>query len=212
MEGMMMRLEEKFPNMRDAVLLAEIERCAVVRHLLTGDIYLAQGEKIGMVPLVLSGMLKVILEDESDREIMLYEVNPGESCAVVWQGIFSDGMRMPATIVAEEPTSILAIPENAARDWIGRYPAWTQFAFKEINHRMDDVLDLVKQLSFCNNDDRILDHLKKKALVHGTADLALTHSELARELGTVREVVSRRLKVLEKRGLLQMGRGKIHIN
>ncbi len=212
MEGMMLSLEEKFPTIRDTALLAEIERCAVVRHLPTGDIYLAQGEKIGMVPLVLSGMLKVVLEDNSDREIMLYEVNPGESCAVVWQGIFSEDKRMPATIFAEENTAVLAIPESDARDWFLRYPSWAEFALKEFNHRMDDVMNLVKHLIFCNNDDRILDHLKKKALVHGTADLALTHSELARELGTVREVVSRRLKVLEKRGLLQMGRGKIHIN
>ena len=159
---MMVSLEEKFPALRDAVLLAEIERCAVVRHLLRGDIYLAQGEKIGMVPLVLSGMLKVVLEDKSDKEIMLYEVNPGESCAVVWQGIFSEIKRMPATIVAEEDTEILAIPESEARDWFLRYPSWAQFALKEFNHRMNDMTDLVKHLIFCNNDDRILDHLKKK--------------------------------------------------
>lgn len=212
MEGMMKQFMAIFPELRDEALLLELEHVGVLRQISANDVYLAQGELIGLIPMVLSGILKVVLEDDSDREIMLYEVNPGESCAVVWQGIFSHCKRIPATIVAEEDAVVLLVPENMARDWIARYPDWAAFAFKEMNHRMDDVMDLVKHLIFCNNDDRIIDHLKKKALLHGTSDLVLTHSELARELGTVREVISRRLKVLEKKGLLEMGRGKIHLN
>lgn len=212
MEGMMMRLQARFPQVRDAHLLQEIEHHGMVLHLNAGEIYLGQGEKVGLLPLLLEGRLKVLLEDTSDRELMLYEVNPGESCAAVWFAIYTENQRMPASILVEEDAEVLVIPKAFAIDWVNRYHDWAALAFQEMRLRMHDVVDVVKHLIFCNNDDRILDHLKKKALTHGTMVLALTHSELARELGTAREVVSRRLKVLEKKGLLQMSRGKIEIH
>lgn len=204
------RFRDLFPPIaNDAALMSYVEASTSMTSLTAGKVICHQGDTCSNLALLLSGSARVFKLAESGREITLYRVDPGECCILTASCILS-GRAFPAYASVEQPLDAILIPAGRVVDWIASSAVWREFLWGLLAERLGDVIDLVEEVAFRRMDERLADHLAIHAAQHGP-ELHATHSQIAAELGTSREVVSRMLKDLEQRGALRLHRGRIDI-
>lgn len=181
------------------------------KRLLPAETVLLQKDSyVKSIPVVLSGSMRVIREDDEGKEILLYYIQPGESCIMSFlAGIHEDPSKI--RLIVEEDAEVIMVPINAASKWIAQFPEWAAFIFKLYHRRFEELLSVIDAVAFQKLDDRIINLFKKKAVIYQSNEFSITHQQLAEELGTTREVVSRLLKQLEKKGFIGLSRNKISI-
>ncbi|MFN8360678.1 MAG: Crp/Fnr family transcriptional regulator [Candidatus Kapaibacterium sp.] len=163
---------------------------------------------IHSIPIVIKGSIKVVRTDEEGREILLYYIKPGESCIMSFlAGIHHDTSKIKA--IVEEDVELLLIPVQKASEWIREYPEWSDFMFMLYQKRFEELLGVVNALAFQKLDSRLLQLLRQKTALYQSKDVAITHQQLADELGVSREAVSRVLKIMEHEELITLSRNKI---
>ncbi len=188
----------------------EFKDIGVKKFLPADTVLLQENSYIRSIPLVLSGSIRVMRQDEDGKEILLYYIKPGESCIMSFlAGIHDDTSKVRA--VVEEKAEVIFIPVNKASEWIKTYPEWADFIFKLYHQRFEELLEVINAVAFQKLDDRIVELLRKKSEVYLSQELTITHQQLAEELGTTREVVSRLLKQMEKRQMVVLSRNKINL-
>ena len=160
------------------------------------------------IPILIEGSLKVCKTDESGKEIILYKINPGESCILAITSCIN-GRKCNATAYVEQKSRIVKIPANLVQDWVNN-KSWKQYIFNLYYERFDELIGLIDAIAFKQVDIRLLNKLKEYRDKQGTF-IRVTHLELAKEIGSTREVVSRLLKQLEKNGKIKLGRGAIQV-
>ncbi len=161
------------------------------------------------VPIVLNGRIKVRKMDDSGKEIILYHINPGESCILSITSCIND-KPSNAEAVTETDSEIITVNAREVNEWMDLYKSWRTFVMKLYYARLDELLSLVDLVAFKQIDFRLYDKLKSYQKLQGN-EVKITHQQLAYELGTAREVVSRLLKQLEKKNLIKLERGVIKI-
>jgi len=181
-----------------------------IRLLPAGTVLLDDGSYIRSVPLVLSGVIKVLRQNEEGKEILLYYIQPGESCVMSFLGGLHDE-KSKIKAVVEEDAEVLLIPMDEVRRLIREEYGFIEFMFKLYHRRFEEVLNVLEAVSFKRLDERLLNLLHKKVELSGSSQLQVTHQQLADELGTDRVVVSRLLKQLENDGVVQLGRNRIRL-
>jgi CRP/FNR family transcriptional regulator, anaerobic regulatory protein len=140
--------------------------------------------------------------------MLLYYISPGETCIMSFLGaVCNERSKIRAVVV--EPAEITLLPLDKAMTWIRTRPDWLDFIFSLYNKRFEELLAVVNAIAFQKMDERLWDLLQKKAQTLRTREFALTHQQLAEDLGTAREVVSRLLKQLERQEKIQLSRNKI---
>lgn len=175
-----------------------------------GALIVSENVFIRAIPIVLSGNIRVMRSDEDGREILLYYIQPGESCIMSFLGgLHQDTSKVKA--VAEEETEVLFIPLDKVSLFIREFPEWLEYIFKLYHKRFEELLSMVNAVAFKKMDNRLLELIRKKAELHNSTNIPVTHTQLANELGTAREVVSRLLKQLETEGVIRLGRNKIEL-
>lgn len=184
-----------------------LEAAAQVVDLPPGQVVFRGGDECRNYLLVLDGSVRVQMTAESGREIVLYRVEPGESCVLTTACLLADEP-YAAEGVTETPVRAVAVPAATFRDILGRSAALRDFVFATYGARIADLMLLVEEVAFGRVDLRLARLLIER---RGGDAILMTHQELAQELGTAREVVSRQLKEFERRGLLRLGRGRIAI-
>lgn len=191
-------------------LLQQLIKEGIVKTFEPGSVIIEEDDFIKNVPIVIKGSIKVSKLDEDGKEILLYYIKPGESCVMSFLGATCNGTSKIRAIV-EERAEVLMLPVHKTFDLIRENKAWLEFIFQLYNRRFEELLAVVNSVVFQHIDDRLWDLLKTKVKMLRTQDLAITHQQLADELGTAREVVSRLLKQLERDGKIQLSRNKITI-
>ena len=181
---------------------------AVKASLPAGATVCHQGNVCQQLPILISGQARVFKLSESGKEITLYRIAPGESCVLTASCIMSN-LSFPAIAETEEDVEALLIPANKVADWFEEYPAWRQFVFEMISRRLSSILTVIEEVAFQRMDSRLANYL-----ANNTNDencINTTHQQIADELGTAREVVTRLLKDLEADGKIELKRGLIRI-
>jgi CRP/FNR family transcriptional regulator len=148
------------------------------------------------MPIVLSGSISISRTDEEGREILMYYINPNESCAMTFTCCLE---HFPSEIkaVAEDDTELLLVPVQLMDQWLAKYPTWKSFVMKTIRDRFNDLLKTIDQVAFQKLDERLVSYLKEKSRATGSTLINLSHEQIATELATSRVVISRLLKRLE---------------
>jgi len=203
-----MEIGKTFPGLADLALQKEIIEVSTPMHFKAGQTLLDYGEYVKFVPLVVSGSIKVLREDEDGHEILLYYLNEGETCAMSFTCCMMN-RKSEIKTVAEEDIDILAIPLKYIDLWISKYTSWKNFIMLSYNARLEELLKALDSIAFKKMDERLLEYLKKKAEANGSPSIHSTHQEIAYELNASREAISRLLKKLENNGVLKLGRNKI---
>jgi len=170
---------------------------------------LKSGAYIKVIPIVLKGRVKVIRKDDSDKEILLYHIEPNESCILSITSAVND-KKSRVDAVTEEDSEIIIVPAQKVKEWMEKYSGWRKFLMQLYHERLTELLSIVDEVAFKNMDFRLIERLKEKQKPN-TDEIEITHQKLADELGTAREVVSRLLKKLEKEEKIKLLRGKIKI-
>jgi len=166
-----------------------------------------QGDACGNYLLVIEGSIKVIARSESGQEIVLYRVRRGSSCVLTTACLLSRG-RYPAEGITETPVRALALPAGVFETGLDASPAFRRFVFEAYGQRLAEVIRRVEELRFGSIRQRLARHLLEQA-TDGRLDI--THAQLAAELGSAREVISRQLKELVQQGLIRLERGRIFL-
>ncbi len=192
-------------------LQLELEANSQRKQLPAGTVLMSSNSYVRSLPVLLSGSMRVMRQDEDGREILLYYIKPGESCIMSFlAGIHEDTSKVHLEV--EEDADVLMLPITKASEWIKSYPEWADFIFKLYHQRFEELLTVINEVAFQKLDDRIVELLKKKAAVFSSHEFQLTHQQLAEELGTTREVISRLLKQMEKKEMIILSRNKITLN
>ncbi|MFD2146073.1 Crp/Fnr family transcriptional regulator [Mucilaginibacter antarcticus] len=198
-------------NLFGNILEQEVQSNSQRKMLLAGTVMMQSNSYVRSIPVVLSGSMRVMREDDDGREVLLYYIKPGESCIMSFlAGIHEDTSKVK--LVVEEDSEVLMIPVAKASEWVKVYPEWADFIFKLYHKRFEELLDVINAVAFQKLDDRIVSLLKRKASVYQSNELSITHQQLAEELGTTREVISRLLKQMEKQQMVTLSRNKITLN
>ena len=190
-------------------LVKKIQAEADLRQLPRQTEILREGQFIKVIPIVLEGLIKVFTRYE-DRELLLYYIQPDESCIMS----FSAGIKNePSTVYAitEEETLALLLPVDKVAKWMIQYPGINTLFFQQYKQRYSELLDTIHHVLFNKMDERLYKHLKTKTIVRRQNPLKISHQQVADELGTVREVISRVIKKLEKEGRIMQDSDGIKI-
>lgn len=190
------------------LLKEEVATYGSLKKFPAGSVIQQEDSYIKSIPLVLNGSLKVMRTDKDDHEILLYYITPGESCIMSFLGgIHNETSKVKA--VVEEDAEILFIPVEKASEWVKKFPEWSDYIFRLYHKRFEELLTAVNAIAFQKLDMRLLQLLKQKAELYQSRDIKITHQQLADELGTAREAVSRVMKQMENERLVVLGRNKI---
>ncbi len=190
------------------LLKDEVAAYGQLKKFPAGSVILQEDSYIKAIPLVLNGSLKVMRTDQDGHEILLYYITPGESCIMSFLGgIHNETSKIKA--VVEEDAEILFIPVEKASEWVKKFPEWSDFIFKLYHKRFEELLTAVNAIAFQKLDERLLQLLKQKSDLYQSREIKITHQQLADELGTAREAVSRVMKQMENEGLVSMSRNKV---
>ena len=190
-------------NVKDAIL-----ETGQIMEIPEGEILIDIGQYIKMMPLLLSGSLKILREDNDGKELLLYHVHPGETCAMSITCCMGDA-KSSVRAVAEEDTKLIALPTRIMDEWSNRYPSWKHFIMRTYQRRFEELLNTIDSIAFQKLDDRLERWLKEKTAKSPDGVIQITHQEIASELHSSREVISRLLKKMEHQGTLELGRNKI---
>lgn len=191
-------------------LLVKLKSIGSMRRMAADAVLMNEDDYIQAIPIVLNGSIKVMRTDDDGKEILLYYIKPGESCVMSFLGATCNE-RSKIKAIVDEPAEILMLPISKAVELIRSVPEWIEFIFQLYNRRFEELLDVINAIAFQKVDERLWELLKKKSEMNKTRELAVTHQQVADELGTAREVVSRLLKQLEKSKKITLSRNKITI-
>jgi len=203
-------MNEQLKYVFEPELLIEFKNKAKQMSAKAGDTILEIGQVVKMMPIILSGVIKVSRTDEDGRELLLYYLNPNESCAMTFTCCME---QYPSEIraVAEEDVQMLAVPINVMDEWLVKYPTWKSFVMKTIKNRFNELLKTIDQIAFQKLDERLIHYLKEKSKATGSALINLSHEQIANDLATSRVVISRLLKTLENQKKLLLYRHQIKL-
>jgi CRP/FNR family transcriptional regulator len=202
-------LKKLFPTFSNA-LIDDINSNAIDQSFVTGDVIMRTGQYIKNTVLVLSGSIKIYREDEDGGEFFMYYLQPGQACAIsMICATKNEQSQIMAKVV--EDVELVMVPLPLMDKWMMQHRSWYEFVIDTYRSRFEEVLEVVNSIAFRAMDERLEFYLKRHREACGCVDLKLSHQEIATELNTSREVISRLLKKLEQRGALKLHRNHIEL-
>ncbi|PKP25029.1 MAG: Crp/Fnr family transcriptional regulator [Bacteroidetes bacterium HGW-Bacteroidetes-2] len=200
---------EKKITFLDAGLIQEILEVATVKEFPKGTVILKEEQYVKVLPIVIEGLVKVYSRFE-DRELLLYYIQPKESCIMSFSAFnHNEPSRVFAT--TEEVSKILLLPVYKMALWLKTYPSLNALFYHQYNLRYSELLETIHQLLLKKMDKRLFEYLVEKGRLTNQDFLKISHNQIANELGTVREVISRVMKKLETEGKVKQAYNGIQL-
>ncbi len=204
-----MNWKQLFPQF-EPELIELIEKNAVERSFNAGDVIMRTGQYIKSTVLVLEGRIKIYRENNEGGEFLMYYLGAGDACAIsMICAIQSKTSEIMAQ--AEESTEVLMIPIQLMDELMSKYKSWYQFVIQTYRSRFDELLSVVDNIAFRNMDERLEFYLKRHAGKTKKKFVELSHQQIADDLNSSREVISRLLKKMEQRQLVKLHRNMIEL-
>lgn len=203
-------LKQKFAHIFDADLISEISEKGIFKTFKQNDIIIDVNQALKFIPLLLSGDIKILREDDAGNELLIYFLEAGETCAMSLTCCLGT-TKSKIRAVAEKDSSLILIPVENMQKWFHHNASWREFILQSYQIRFDEMLETIDNLAFMKMDERLYQYLKNKVMLHGSKTINIKHQEIAEDLHTSRVVVSRLLKQLETEDKIKLGRNKIEI-
>lgn len=200
------QLKQLFPTLEEP-LLDDMMTHGTVREVKAGETLLRVGQTIRSTMVILNGMVKLYREDDEGKEFFIYHLDAGQACSL---SMVCAAKHETSEVLAKALTdaTVLAIPLHFMDQWMSKYKSWYQFVITSYRNRFEEVLRTIDAIAFSSMDERLEDYLQKQVARLGTT-LKITHQEIATDLNSSREVVSRLLKKMEAKGWLTIQRNSI---
>lgn len=207
---MLIELQQNYGFIFEKALIEEINKVGVFKEMPAGHKLIEIGDYIKFIPLVLDGAIKILREDTNGDELILYFLEKGDTCAMTLACCMGQ-IKIDIRAVAETDISIVMIPVKKMSEWMSKYKSWQRYILQSYHARMKELLEVIDAMAFLKMDERILKHLRDKAMVNHNDMLYITHQDIAHDLHTSRVVVSRLLKKLENKGKIELNRQNIKL-
>ena len=203
----------KFPDFnRSKEFVDKLTECSSLVNIPKGQVILDAGQYIKVIPLLIDGLIKIYREDDDGNEILLYYINSGESCVMSISSSLKDEQSSIKAIV-EEDSHVLTVPRDAFVKLLSEYDLLNHFTYDLFNLKYNQLIKTIDSLAFSDTKDRLLNYLiQKLEMTESKIIKGITHRDIARDLSTSREVVSRLLYALQKEGKLYLNNKEITIN
>jgi len=190
-------------------LVSEILSVSQIRDFPKDTEILKEGQYVKVIPIVIEGLIKVFAGFE-EKELLLYYIKPNESCIMSFaSSIKNEPSKVYA--VTEEDSKILLLPVDKVPNWVKQFPSINDLFYQQYNLRYSELLDTINHVLFNKMDTRLYDYLKRKIQLTKQNPLKISHRQIAGELGTAREVISRVMKKLENEGKVKQYTNTIKI-
>ncbi len=207
---MLHQLEENFGNVFEKPLIEEIADSGKYLRISEGEKIIEIGEYIKGMPLLLSGAIKILREDDDGDELLLYYLERGDTCSMTMACCLGD-TQSEIRAIAETDVELVLVPVRKMGEWISVYRSWRNFVFDSYHNRLNELLATVDGIAFKNMDERLVGYLKEKARITNSKVILSTHQEIAYDLHSSRVVISRLLKKLEVMGKIKLNRNQIEL-
>jgi CRP/FNR family transcriptional regulator len=202
-------LKKIFSSFSDE-LLSELENNATKQSYKAGDIIMRTGQYVNNTLLILNGQIKIYRQGENGGEFLMYYLQPGQACAVSMICATKSQTSMIMAKVVED-VDLIMIPLTLMEKWMMEHRSWYEFVLFTYRTRFEEVLEVIDNIAFRAMDERLEFYLKRHADACDCEDLKLSHQEIATELNTSREVISRLLKKMEQLGIVKLHRNHIEL-
>jgi CRP/FNR family transcriptional regulator len=189
-------------------LIQKLTDSGVEKRLRAGEQLIREGQYISYFPIVISGLIKVIRRNEDGNEILLYYLKDGEICSMSITCCIGQ-TRSNIRAVAEKSTTVLLLETGLLDKWMSEFPSWKQYVMRALHSRFNEMLEVVDSIAFLKMDQRLVKFFTDRYEKAGLKTFDGSHQELAYQLNTSREVVSRLLKKLENEGKIKLSRNNI---
>ena len=194
-----------FSNL-DPQISVRIKELSVYKEIPAGTEILQFGQYVNVIPIVEKGLVKVFTHHE-DKELLLYYIQPVESCVMSFSAALK-GQKSKVNAITEVDSNLLILPVDQLKILLAEFPKLNDKFYEHYNQRYSELIDTIHHLIFTHLDQGILDFLKERSTLTGQNPLKISHKEIANNLGSAREVVTRLMKKLESEGkLLQLKDG-----
>ncbi len=203
-------VQQHFPSLSEKGLLEEISKVGIVKNIAEGNKLMEIGDYIKSVPLLIEGLIRISREDLDGKEIFLYYIEGGQTCAMSLTCCM-EAERSNVRAIAETDCKILFIPIEYMDEWMLRYRSWKNFVMRSYSFRFEEMLQTIDSIAFENMDERLWKYLNKRYHTTGRTNMNLTHQQIAQDLNASREAISRLLKKLEHQGKVKLSRNKIEL-
>jgi CRP/FNR family transcriptional regulator len=199
-------IKNLFPDFEEG-LYNEIVKHGTIKEVKAGDTLLRVGQTIRSTMLILNGVVKLYREDDEGKEFFIYHLDAGQACSL---SMVCAAKRETSEVLAKAITdaTVLAIPLEFMDMWMSKYKSWYEFVITSYRNRFEELLKTIDAIAFSNMDERLEDYLKKQVNKLGT-NLKMTHQDIARDLNSSREVISRLLKKMEVKNWVVIHRNSI---
>ena len=200
------QLRQLFPTLEES-LIDELVTYGTVREVKAGDTLLRVGQTIRSTMLILEGLIKLYREDEEGKEFFIYHLEAGQACSL---SMICAVKQETSEVLAKAVTdsTVLTIPLEFMDKWMSRYKSWYQFVITSYRNRFEELLKTIDAIAFNSMDERLEFYLKNQVKKMGN-NFKITHQEIANDLNSSREVVSRLLKKMEAKKWLIIHRNSI---
>ncbi len=207
---MIQELKEGYGNIFENELIDEIIQVGTFKEVPEGFKLMEIGEYVKGMPLLVSGAIKVLREDNDGDELLLYYLEKGDTCSMTLTCCMGDA-KSEIRAIAETEAKLIMVPIQKMEEWTAKYKSWRNFVFASYHNRLNELLHTLDSIAFDKMDMRLVSYLKEKARINKENVIHNTHQEIAYELHSSRVVISRLLKKLEQMGKIELHRNFIKI-
>jgi len=207
---MVEEFKKNYESILEANLITEILEVGTFKEVEAGFKLMEIGAYIKGIPLLISGVIKVLREDKNGDELLLYYLEKGDTCSITMKCCIGH-TKSEIRAIAETDTKLIMIPVQKMEEWTVKYKSWRSFVFESYHNRLNEMLQTIDTVAFNNMDERLLNYLKEKSRVNNDSILKNTHKEIAYDLHSSRVVISRLLKKLENQNKIELHRNYIRI-
>lgn len=203
-------LQEKYNHILDESLIKEIFEIGVFKSFKKNDIIIDINQTLQYIPLLLSGNIKILREDNDGYELLIYFLEAGETCTMSLTCCMGTS-KSKIRAVAEKDSSLVMIPVQNMQKWFNTNESWRNFILESYQTRFDEMLDAIDSIAFMKMDERLYKYLINKTKLHNSKNIIVKHQDIAEDLHTSRVVISRLLKQLENQNKIILSRNKIQV-
>ena len=191
-------------------LQKKIQQVGHVRKFKEEEFLMYTGQPIHSAVLVVEGIIKVFREDDEGNEIFMYNLHPGEACAI---SMTCAARNLNSQVMAKAlvDTTVISIPIELMDEWAGKYKSWYQFVLGTYRNRFEELLEMLDQIAFKNLDERLLWYLRQHQKSLKSNIIKISFTQMALELNSSREVISRLMKKLADQGQIKLVKNQVEI-
>ncbi len=204
-----MKFDKRILSFLKPDLVEKILQKSTIEKFPKGTEILKEQQYVKVLPIVINGLIKVYSRFD-EKELLLYYIESKQSCVMTFYAALKN---TPSKVFAktEEDSVVLLLPVNYLPNWLKEYPDFNELFYNQFNLRYSELLGTIGSLLLDKMDKRLYNHLKKKTQLSFGNSIKMSHTQIAKELGTAREVISRVLKKLETDGKVLQKSGEIEI-